>query len=178
MLRDSTPVSCHFPEFNLQKVLMDVFAAGTDTTSVAIRWALVYFLHYPEVQERCYQDIIKVTGASRSPEIGDRAEMTYVEATIMEVLRISEITPLGVIHSTACDVELRGFTIPKDTLIMPNLDSVLFDPDVWDEPEQFRPERFLDGEGRLIRPDEFLPFSVGRYLLSLSTFFAILCGVF
>ncbi|XP_076471759.1 cytochrome P450 2B5-like [Babylonia areolata] len=150
-------------EFNLQKVLMDLFAGGTDTSATALRWAIIYFLHYPEVQDKCHQDIVRVIGSSlRPPRMADRAEMTYIEATIHEVLRIAEVVPLGVAHAPAREVTFEGYTIPKDAYVMPNLDSVLHDPEVWPQPEVFRPERFIGEDGKLVKVDHFLPFSLGR----------------
>nr|KAG5711010.1 hypothetical protein BaRGS_013744 [Batillaria attramentaria] len=149
-------------EKNLPKVVLDLFGAGTETTSNAIRWTVAYFLHHPHVQDKCYQEIVNVIGTDRKPEMTDRQEMTYLEATIMEVLRIADIVPMSLPHSTSCDVTLAGYTIPKDAFIMPNLDSVLQDPEVWGDPDKFRPDRFIGPDGKIIRPDEFIPFSVGR----------------
>ncbi|KAL8573101.1 hypothetical protein ACOMHN_027361 [Nucella lapillus] len=150
-------------EFNLQKVLMDLFAGGTDTSATAIRWTLIYFLHYPEVQDKCYQEILKTLVTPLTPpRMADRPQMTYIEATIDEVLRIAEVVPLGIAHAPAAEVQFWGYTIPKDAYVLPNLDSVLHDPSVWDQPEVFRPERFIGVDGKLIRVDEFLPFSLGR----------------
>ncbi|XP_025098705.1 cytochrome P450 2U1-like [Pomacea canaliculata] len=149
-------------EENLMMVMGDLFVAGTESTATAIRWALVYFLHYPEVQEKCFQEIQRVIGAGRAPTIRDRPELTYVEATIMEVLRLADIAPFSVQHGLEEDVEFMGYKLPKGTVIIPNLESVLHDPDIWDEPLAFRPERFLDASGKLIKPEEFIPFSMGR----------------
>ncbi|XP_076471536.1 cytochrome P450 2U1-like isoform X2 [Babylonia areolata] len=150
-------------EFNLQKVLMDLFAGGTDTTNSALRWAIIYFLHYPEVQEKCHQDIVRVIGPNfRPPRMADRAEMTYIEATIHELLRVAEVVPLGIAHAPAREMTFQGYTIPKDAYIIPNLNSVLHDPEVWPQPEVFRPERFIGEDGKLVKVDHFLPFSLGR----------------
>ncbi|XP_025099204.1 cytochrome P450 2U1-like [Pomacea canaliculata] len=135
---------------------------GTETTATTIRWALVYFLHYPEVQEKCFQEIQLVVGAGRAPTIRDRPELTYVEATIMEVLRLADIAPFSVQHGLEQDVKFMDYKLPKGTVIIPCLESVLHDPEIWDEPLAFRPERFLDASGKLIKPEEFIPFSMGR----------------
>jgi len=90
--------------------------------------------------------------------------MPYTEATIMETLRYSSLIPIGVWHSTLRDVEFRGFRIPKDTMIIPNLYAVHHDPRLWGEDvEKFNPDRFLNPEGTgTIRPEAFIPFSTGR----------------
>ncbi|XP_025098464.1 cytochrome P450 2U1-like [Pomacea canaliculata] len=147
---------------NLIKVMGDLFVAGTETTATTIRWALVYFLHYPEVQDKCFQEIKRAIGTERAPTIRDRPELTYIEATIMEVLRHADIAPFAIQHGLACDTTFMGYTLPKDTIILPFIDSVLQDPEIWDNPLDFRPERFIGPDGKLVRKEEFIPFSLGR----------------
>ena len=142
---------------------MELFLAGTETTSTTIGWALLYFLHHPEVQDKCYKEICDVIGTGRLPAFGDKADMTYLEATIMEVLRSADIAPFAVQHATLHGVTFQGHFIPKDAVILPNLDSVLQDPEVWGDPESFRPERFIGPDGKLTRPEEFIPFGLGKY---------------
>lgn len=63
--------------------------------------------------------------------------------------------------------EFRGYTIPKGTVILPNLWSVHRDPTVWDDPDSFNPTRFLNDEGKLLRKECFIPFGIGKLLLLL-----------
>ena len=150
-------------EFSLLKAAGDLFLAGTETTSTAINWTLLYFLHHPEVQDKCYNEICDVIGTGRLPSFGDKANMTYLEATTMEVLRAANIAPLATYHASPHDITFRGHVIPKDAVILPNLDSVLQDPEIWGDPENFRPERFIDPDGKVKRPEEFIPFGMGKY---------------
>ncbi|XP_046583342.1 LOW QUALITY PROTEIN: cytochrome P450 2U1-like [Haliotis rubra] len=147
---------------NLARVIADLFTAGTETTSTTIRWALVYFLNYPDVQERCFQEILENVGQSRRPSMKDKTNLPYVEATILEALRYADIVPTAVPHAVPQDVQFRGYTFPKGVTVMLNLDSVLQDPDVWGDPQNFRPDRFLDGAGKIQKREEFIPFSLGR----------------
>jgi cytochrome P450 len=57
---------------------------------------------------------------------------------------------------------LHGFTIPKDTVIFTNLWACHFDPDLWENPEEFRPERFLGPDGKFKKSDNLIPFSTGK----------------
>ena len=147
---------------NLLQTTVELFMAGSETTTTAIAWTLLYFLHYPEVQDKCYKEICDVIGTGRLPNIRDKADMTYLEATTMEVLRAADIAPLATYHTTPSDITFRGHLIPKDAVIMPNLDSVLQDPEIWGDPENFRPERFIGPNGKLMRPEEFIPFGMGK----------------
>nr|KAG5689236.1 hypothetical protein BaRGS_014892 [Batillaria attramentaria] len=152
----------YITEKSLPMVILHLFTAGSETSATTLRWAVAYFLHHPDVQEKCHQEIRKVVGVDRRPTMQDRPEMTYLEATTTEVLRIAPVTPLSVPHATSCDVSFAGYTIPKGTMVIPNLYSVLHDPEVWEDPDTFRPERFIGPDGKLIRHDEFIPFSTGR----------------
>ncbi|XP_071112705.1 cytochrome P450 2U1-like [Haliotis cracherodii] len=147
---------------NLARTIADLFVAGTETTATTIRWTLVYFLNYPDVQEKCFQEIQDNVGQSRRPSMKDKTNLPYVEATILEVLRRADIVPTGVPHAVPHDVQFRGYTFPKGVTVITNLDSVLQDPDVWGDPQTFRPNRFLDDAGKIQKTDEFIPFSLGR----------------
>ncbi|XP_067675688.1 cytochrome P450 2U1-like [Haliotis asinina] len=147
---------------NLTQTVSDLFAAGSETTSTTIRWALVFFLNYPDVQEKCFQEILENVGQSRRPSMKDKTNLPYVGATVLEVLRFADIAPTAVPHAVAQDVQFRGYTFPKGVTVMLNLDSVLQDKDVWGDPQNFRPNRFLDGEGKIQKREEFIPFSLGR----------------
>ncbi|XP_046565212.1 cytochrome P450 2U1-like [Haliotis rubra] len=143
-------------------VIRDLFVAGTETTSTTIRWILVYLLSNPDVQEKCFQEIKEHIGQSRRPTMKDKTNLPYVEATIMEALRLSDIVPTALPHAVPHDVQFRGYTFPKGVQVIVMLDSVLQDPDVWGDPESFRPDRFLDDSGKIIKKEEFIPFSLGR----------------
>jgi cytochrome P450 len=101
----------------------------------------------------------------------------------MEVMRISVVSPLAVPHLAMKDTQLQGFTIPKvvcsklkllfhfvnlkfnmqGSVVSVNLDSMLQDPKIWRDPENFRPERHLDQKGKLIKNEAFAPFGIGKF---------------
>ena len=95
--------------------------------------------------------------------LDDKAKLSYVEAFIMEVQRCASVLPLAIPHAvTSDDVVFHGYRMPKDTPVLFNLDSVLKDPDIFENPLQFNPERFIDADGNLFWPKEFIPFGIGR----------------
>ncbi|XP_071088224.1 cytochrome P450 2U1-like [Haliotis cracherodii] len=161
-LRKETQENTTLDLENLTMVITDLFAAGTETTATTIRWTLAYFLHNPGVQEKCFREIQENIGQSRRPSMQDKTNLPYVEATIMEVLRRADIGPLSLPHTVPHDVQFRGYTFPKGVLVILMLDSVLQDPDVWGDPDNFRPDRFLDDTGKIVKKEEFIPFSLGR----------------
>ena len=80
----------------------------------------------------------------------------------MEILLKSNVVPFGVQHIVSEDVVFHGYFIPKNAMILPLMESILSDQQTWGDPEVFRPERFLDADGKIVRPDEFIPFSLGK----------------
>ncbi|XP_022081406.1 cytochrome P450 2D9-like [Acanthaster planci] len=132
-----------------------------DTASGLFLFLLLATALHPEVQQRVFQEIQDVIG-DRPPSLKDKENMPYTEAVILETLRMDTTFWLLVPHFTADDVEILGFKIPKDTTVIPNIYAVHFDPELWDDPEDFKPERFIDKHGRINRPDYFMPYSTGR----------------
>ncbi|TFK07285.1 Cytochrome P450 2D15 [Platysternon megacephalum] len=111
---------------------------------------------------KVHEEIDKVIGRDRSPQMEDQANMPYTNAVIHETQRYGDIVPVGVPHMTYRDTELQGYFIPKGTTVITNLSSVLKDETVWEKPHQFYPEHFLDADGQFVKQEAFLPFSAGR----------------
>ncbi|XP_038070165.1 cytochrome P450 2J6-like [Patiria miniata] len=147
---------------NLLRSVGDLFIAGTETSATTLRWGLLYMMAYPEIQTRIQQELDAVTGRNRLPVLSDKAYLSYTEATICEIQRISTILPLSAPHYCAEKTTISGYNIPKGTFVLANLWHSHFDPSVWAEPREFRPERFLDEDGKLRHRDEFIPFGNGR----------------
>eukprot|EP00058_Branchiostoma_floridae_P001707 XP_002587195.1 hypothetical protein BRAFLDRAFT_61690 [Branchiostoma floridae] len=88
--------------------------------------------------------------------------MPYTEATLTEVSRVAPVSPLTVPHGTSNDTVFRGYNIPKDTVVTVNVWSVHHDPNLWPEPEKFDPSRFIDDDGKYVKRNEIISFSIGR----------------
>lgn len=151
-----------FHHSNLRLVAMDLFTAGSETTSTTLRWGLLYMLLHPEIQSKVQAEIDEVIGRERPPSMKDQANMPYTNAVIHEVQRIGDIVPLAIPHKTYRDSEVQGFFIPKGTTVIANLSSVLKDETVWEKPNEFYPKHFLNADGQFVKPEAFLPFSAGR----------------
>ncbi|KAM4689017.1 cytochrome P450 2D17-like [Discoglossus pictus] len=151
-----------FNDINLLLSTYDLFAAGTETTSTTLRWALLFMMLYPEVQKKVQEEIDQVIGRDRKPTMGDMLAMPYTSAVIHEVQRCGDIVPLGLPHMAYRDTNIQGYLIPKGTTVITNLSSVLKDETVWEKPLQFYPEHFLDAEGKFVKREAFMAFSAGR----------------
>ncbi|XP_054923489.1 cytochrome P450 18a1-like [Dermacentor andersoni] len=153
----------YFSEEQLVQVLMDIFSAGLETVTSTLEWAILLLVRHPHVQRRLQEELDAhlASEGERPASMADLPALPYAQATILEVLRRANVIALGNAHATTCDVELAGYRIPADTHVVSNLWAIHMDPDLWEEPEEFRPERFLV-DGQVQKPDYFMPFSVGR----------------
>ncbi|KPM09295.1 8-oxo-dGDP phosphatase NUDT18 [Sarcoptes scabiei] len=150
-----------FSEKQLIQVMNDIFSAGLENVTSTIEWSVLFLMLNPNIQRKIQQEIDEVIGNEREPQLTDLENMPYTEATFWEVLRRSNIVALGNTHSTLEDSTLAGYSIPATTHILPNLYAINMDPELWINPDQFNPERFLK-DGKVHKPDYFIPFSVGR----------------
>ncbi|KAL0108030.1 hypothetical protein PUN28_014950 [Cardiocondyla obscurior] len=146
----------------MQQILGDLFSAGMETVKNTLEWAVIFMLHHPEAAKAVQNELDEVVGRTRMPSLEDLPYLPLTEATIQEVLRRSNIVPLGTPHATTRDVKLNGYTLPAGTHVMPLVYAVHMDPELWEEPEAFRPERFLASDGKVRKPEYFMPFGVGR----------------
>ncbi|XP_076134263.1 cytochrome P450 2J2-like [Alosa pseudoharengus] len=147
---------------NLCYCTLDLFVAGTETTSTTLYWGLLYMIKYPEIQRKVQEEIDRVVGSSRQPSVADRENMPYTDAVIHETQRCGNIIPLNVARQTTKDTQVDDFIIPKGTMVLGSLTSVLFDETEWETPHTFNPGHFLDGEGKFRKREAFLPFSIGK----------------
>lgn len=78
-----------------------------------------------------------------------------------EVTRIRPLVPLSAPHLASQNATLRGYSIPKDAIILTNIWAIHHDPKRWPEPEKFLPERHLNSEGKFTKSSNWMHFNVG-----------------
>ncbi|XP_066452214.1 cytochrome P450 2K6-like [Eleutherodactylus coqui] len=151
----------YFSNENLKALVTDLFAAGMETTSTTLRWALLLMMKYQEIQRKVQSEIEKVIG-SAEPQVIHRKQMPYTDAVIHEIQRIGNIIPTNLPHATTQDVNFREYLLPKGTHVIPLLTSVLYDKEHFAKADEFYPEHFLDSSGNFLRKEAFMPFSAGK----------------
>ncbi|TKY46660.1 Flavonoid 3',5'-hydroxylase 1 [Spatholobus suberectus] len=151
---------------NIKALLLDLFTAGTDTSSSIIEWALAELLENPNILIMAQKEMDQVIGRQRLLDESDLPKLPYLQAICKETYRLHPSTPLGVprVAAEACQVD--GYYIPKNTRLNVNIWAIGRDPNVWSNPLEFNPKRFLRGKGAKIDPSgvdfELIPFGAGR----------------
>ncbi|KAI6206174.1 hypothetical protein M3Y94_00877300 [Aphelenchoides besseyi] len=152
----------YFHDKMLRTLVLDLFITGQETTSATLVFLVIYVLNHPHVQAEIHRELDEKIGSDRLIGTADRNELVYLNAVINETQRLHNLLPLNLLHKTNKPVVVNGFHIPKGTAIAPQISCVLSDPKIFPEPEKFKPERFVDSEGKLKKIDELIPFSLGK----------------
>ena len=142
-------------------MLLEILIGGSETISVAMRWAILLLARHPEVQRKMQKEIDAHFGKKRPSYISDKENLTYCEAVIYEILRVSTVQS-WIIRRTSADVDVLGHRIPRDSLVMPNFLAMHRDPTVWPDPQNFNPNNFFEEEtNSLKRANSMVTFSLG-----------------
>nr|XP_034958738.1 cytochrome P450 2J5-like [Zootoca vivipara] len=133
-----------YDEENMAQCISELFIAGSDTTTGSLKWALFLLASHPDIQDKMHKEIEDVIGSAHSICYQDKKKLPYTNAVIHEMQRFKYISFFGVPRQCTKDLKLCGFLIPKGTIIVPDLRSVLLDPTRWETPSEFNPNHFLD----------------------------------
>ena len=148
-----------------------MFAAGTDTSSITLDWAMTELIINPEVLKRVQAEVRSVVGEKKMVLESDLPQLNYLKAVIKETFRLHPPAPILVPRESMEDVTIEGYDIPAKTRIFVNVWAIGRDPESWEDPLAFKPERFLgtniDYKGQDF---ELLPFGVGRRICPAITF--------
>lgn len=147
---------------DVKHLLVDLFAAGTDTTSGTLEWAITELLRHPKKMAKAQAEIDQVIGKKESVQESDISELSYIQAVVKETLRLHPAATI-LMHKAEEDVHLCDYYVPKNAQVLVNVWSIGRDPKVWSNPESFMPERFLETEVDMKGQDfELIPFGAGR----------------
>lgn len=143
--------------------LMNVLAAGTDTSAATVVWAMTALMKYPQVMKNAQEEVRNVVGKKGRVDKDDLPKLTYMKAIVKETMRLYPSVPLLLPRETTKETILHGYKIKPKTLVFVNALAIGRDPESWDSPEEFLPERFLCSDIDFIGNGfTFIPFGAGR----------------
>ncbi|KAJ4975835.1 hypothetical protein NE237_000941 [Protea cynaroides] len=152
---------------NIKGIVLDMFVAGTDTSLTLLEWAMARLLKHPEVMEEVQKEVRGVACATGKTNITEDhiEQMYYLKAVIKETLRLHPPLPLLVPRESTEDAKIYGYDIPTKTTVIINAWAIGRDPASWDDPDQFKPKRFLNEASSIDfmgHDFQFIPFGAGR----------------
>lgn len=143
--------------------LVDMFMAGTETTSATIEWAMCELLRNPESMKKIKAELGRVVGVNKPLAESDIDNLPYLQATVEESLRLHASVPLTLPRKAIQDTNFMGYNIPKNTQVFVNAWAIGRDQESWEDALCFKPERFLESSiGYKGQNFEFIPFGAGR----------------
>ncbi|XP_031356060.1 probable cytochrome P450 305a1 isoform X2 [Photinus pyralis] len=152
----------HFTDEQLFFVCLDLFIGGFSTTALTLGFIFLTMVRHQDVQSKIQKMLDQHFEDGHQWEYQDRYKVPYVEAVIKEIQRHKSISPIFGPRATARDTQLNGYTIPKGTTVLLNMQPTWMSEEIWGDPEEFRPERFLDERGQMANGSKFVPFGIGR----------------
>ncbi|KAH6816157.1 hypothetical protein C2S51_020977 [Perilla frutescens var. frutescens] len=147
---------------HIKAILMNVFIAGTDTTGTSLSWAMTALMKNPSAMKKVQEEIRSLVGNKRSVDEDDIEKLPYLKAVVKETLRLYPPVPFTPKETTeACIID--GYEIDAKTFVLVNTWAIGRDPEYWENPDEFLPERFLNTSFDFKGQDfGFIPFGSGR----------------
>nr|AYM55615.1 cytochrome p450 [Croton stellatopilosus] len=164
ILKDSSSKSkAHLTFDHIKAVLMDVFLAGTETSAGTVIWAMSYLMKNPSAMQKAQEEVRRTVGEKGFANEEDTQKLEYMKAVIKETLRLQPVVPLLLPRESSQNCRLEGYDIPCKTVVYVNAWAIGKDPQVWENPEEFCPERFMANSIDLKGNDfGLIPFGAGR----------------
>jgi cytochrome P450 len=144
-------------------VAQDLIAGGTESSAVTVEWAISELLKKPEIFKKAAEELDTVIGRDRWVEEKDIVNLPYIDAIAKETMRLHPVAPMLVPRLSREDCKIEGYDILKGTRVLVNVWTIGRDPAVWENPNEFCPERFIGKDIDVKGHDyELLPFGSGR----------------
>ncbi|XP_051128151.1 cytochrome P450 CYP82D47-like [Andrographis paniculata] len=156
----SAKLGSEYDEDTIIKATCSNLISGSDTNTVMLVWSLSLLLNNPKELKKAQQELDEKVGRERRVELSDMSNLVYLEAIVKECLRLYPAAPLSAVREFSEDCNVGGYEIEKGTMLFVNIWKLQRDPQLWEEPDKFLPERFLTTAGH--RDFQWIPFGGGR----------------
>ncbi|XP_060962897.1 cytochrome P450 81Q32-like [Cannabis sativa] len=159
-LQDSQPE--YYTNEIIKGFVMQSIAGGTDTSALTLEWAMSNLLNHPHVLQKVKTEIDSEIGQRQLMEESDISKLPYLQCVISETFRLYPVGPLLVPHYSSNDCNICGYDVPRDTILLVNIWAIHRDPKLWEDAENFKPERFENINIENEFGYKLMPFGVGR----------------
>ncbi|XP_047328319.1 trimethyltridecatetraene synthase-like [Impatiens glandulifera] len=162
-LADDQTLEVKLERHSVKAFTLDLLGGGTDTSTVTLEWAMSEMLKNPDTLKKAHEELNRVIGPNRWVKENDMSNLPYIDAITKETMRLHPVVPMLVPRECLEDCKIAGYDIPRGTRVLVSVWSIGRDPTLWDEPEQFNPDRFI-GKTIDVKGHDFelLPFGAGR----------------
>ncbi|KAH1106309.1 hypothetical protein J1N35_010077 [Gossypium stocksii] len=147
----------------IKHLILDLLIAGTNSTSSTLEWAMAELFHNPKALREARRELQQVIGEGNLVEESHVTCLPYLQAIVKETMRLHPPIPLLLPRKAEEDIEIHNFVVPKGARVLINAWAIGRDPNIWEEPDLFLPERFIrstiDVKGRDFG---LIPFGSGR----------------
>ncbi|KAM7507805.1 hypothetical protein LguiA_018258 [Lonicera macranthoides] len=147
-----------YPDQIIKGLIMIMLVAGTESSHLTMEWAMSLLLNHPQTLQKLKIEIDNNIGHHRLLEEDDLCKLPHLQNIITETLRLYTPIPLLVPHHASEDCIVGGYDVPKGTMLLVNAWAIHRDPKVWEDPTEFKPDRFEEECG----PFDIVPFGTGR----------------
>lgn len=152
-----------FTDKHINALLVEIFSAGTESTTATSEWMVVELLRNPQALQNLRDEISLVVGSRDIIKESDLPSLPYLNACFKETLRLHPPGPLLLPHRAVQTCEVMGYRIPRNTQVMVNMWAIARDSKIWDDPSCFKPERFINSKiEHKGQSFEYIPFGSGR----------------
>lgn len=162
-VQSSNKLGIRFTRDNVKAVLLDMFIGGTDTTSIILEWSMAELVKNPRKMKKAQEEVRRVVGDKSKVSEEEISQMIYLKCILKETLRLHPPAPLLAARESTENTNMSGFHVPCKTSVLINAWAIHRDPEIWNNPEAYIPERFINNPTDFIGRDyDYIPFGAGR----------------
>ncbi|RZC45863.1 hypothetical protein C5167_038812 [Papaver somniferum] len=157
----------HLEDVEIKALIQDMIAAATDTSSVANEWAMAEVIKHPRVLLKIQEELDSVVGRDRMVTESDLSHLNYLRCVVREIFRMHPAGLFLIPHESVKATNINGYYIPEKTRVFINTHALGRNSRIWDNVDEFRPERHLLEDGSRVEISHggdfrILPFSAGK----------------